>query len=103
MRNEHSVVAGQAFGPDADALVTLKYKSFSDALSTLREAIKEGSSFSLLHGPESSGKSVIVREISRRLGGKSTVVSIDGAVLATQQVASTILAGLGCTIKLILM
>jgi type II secretory pathway predicted ATPase ExeA len=101
MRSEHSEIGRAAFGPDTDALVTVTYQSHASAMKALRDVVDEGRSFALLHGPQSSGKTVVVTRLAKYLQEGFNVLTLDGTSLTGRQLVATLLAKLGCNVKLL--
>ncbi len=81
MQANHSSLGNRAFGVDADALTTVRYRSHHDALSFLQSALRNPNGVGLLHGPDGAGKTTTVRELAMQLARDADVAFISGAHL----------------------
>ena len=95
MQANFSVLGKRAFGGDADSLTTIKYRSHHDALSFLQSALRNPNGIGLLHGPEGSGKSTVVRELAMAMSGDSDIAFVDGKQLKPRLLLSRMMAQYG--------
>ncbi len=95
MQAKQSWLGEQAFGEDADALVTVSYKSHQDALLFLRSVLSDDRSVGLLQGPKSSGKTTIVRRLSELLPSTAAVALVDGTGIEPREFLSQMLTKFG--------
>ena len=95
MQAKQSWLGEQAFGADADALVTVSYKSHQDALLFLRSVLSDDRGVGLLQGPKSSGKTTIVRRLTELLPSTAAVALVDGTGIEPRQFLSGILTQFG--------
>jgi type II secretory pathway predicted ATPase ExeA len=77
MQVERSKLGERAFGAVTRPVVTVKYQAFVEALTFLRDVLREGEPIGLLHGPEAAGKSTIVRDLGTALSRNTAVAVID--------------------------
>ncbi len=95
MQADHSSLGNQAFGGNAERLITVKYRSHQDALSFLLAALRQPNGIGLLHGPEGSGKTTTVRELAMQLAHDADVAFIDGDHLKPRGLLTKVLAQFG--------
>ena len=95
MQAKQSWFGHQAFGKEADGLVTVSYKSHEEALRFLRSALNERDGVGLLQGTNGSGKSTVVRHLSDVLPGGAAVALVDGTRLKPHELLSEVLAQYG--------
>lgn len=95
MQAKQSWFGHQAFGKEADGLVTVSYKSHEEALRFLRSALNERDGVGLLQGTNGSGKSTVVRHLSDSLPGGAAVALVDGTRLKPHELLSEVLAQYG--------
>jgi type II secretory pathway predicted ATPase ExeA/pSer/pThr/pTyr-binding forkhead associated (FHA) protein len=95
MQAKLSWLGEQAFGADVGDLVTMNYKSHRDALLFLQSVLSDQKSVGFLRGPMVSGKSTILRRLSRTLPGDVAIALVDGASMQPRELLSGILAGFG--------
>ena len=95
MQADHTSLGNQAFGADADRLITVKYRSHQDALSFLQASLRQPNGAGLLHGPEGSGKTTTVRELAMQLAHDADVAFIDGDHLKPRGLLTRVLSQFG--------
>jgi type II secretory pathway predicted ATPase ExeA len=95
MQADHSSLGSQAFGEDADRLITVKYRSHQDALSFLLASLRQPNGIGLLHGPEGSGKTTTVRELALQLARDADVAFVDGTHCKPRGLLTKVLAQFG--------
>jgi MSHA biogenesis protein MshM len=95
MQENHSSLGNLAFGEGADSLITIKYRSHQDAMSFLQSALRNLNGIGLLHGPEGSGKTITVRELSMQLSRDADVAFIDGMHLKPRGLLTRMLTQFG--------
>ncbi len=95
MHTKHSRLGDHAFGQNADAIVTVSYKSNQNAIKFLQSVLKEQQSVGLLQGPNACGKSTILRQLSEKLPGNAAVAVIDGNRIKPREMLSEILSQFG--------
>jgi MSHA biogenesis protein MshM len=95
MQENHSSLGNLAFGEGAGSLITIKYRSHQDALSFLQSALRNLNGIGLLHGPEGSGKTITVRELSMQLSRDADVAFIDGTHLKPRGLLAKMLTQFG--------
>jgi len=84
MQENHSSLGNRAFGEDADALMTIKYRSHQDGLAFLMSALRLPNGVGLLHGPGGSGKTITVRELATQLSHDADIAFVDGTHLKSR-------------------
>ena len=94
MHTKQSRLGDHAFGQNADAIVTVSYKSNQNAIKFLQSVLKEQQSVGLLQGPDACGKSTILRQLSEKLPGAAVAV-IDGNRIKPRELLSEILSQFG--------
>jgi type II secretory pathway predicted ATPase ExeA len=95
MHTKQSRLGDHAFGQNADAIVTVSYKSNQNAIKFLQSVLKEQQSVGLLQGPDACGKSTILRQLSEKLPGDAAVAVIDGNRIKPRELLSEILSQFG--------
>jgi len=95
MQAKQSWFGHQAFGKEADGLVTVSYKSHEEAMLFLQSALNERSGVGLLQGEKGSGKSAVAQHLSDVLPGGAAVALIDGTHLKPQELLAEMLAQYG--------
>ncbi len=95
MQAKQSWFGHQAFGREADGLVTVSYKSHEEAMLFLQSALNERDGVGLLQGTSGSGKSTVAQHLSDVLPGGAAVALIDGTHLKPQDLLSAMLAQYG--------
>ncbi len=95
METNHSSLGNQAFGEDADALITIKYRSHHDALDFLQSALRQPNGIGLLRGPDGAGKTITVRELAMHLSRDADVAFVDGTHLKPRGLLTKILSQFG--------
>ena len=95
MQAKHTSLGNRAFGGDADALTTVRYRSHDDALAFMQSALRNPNGVGLLHGPEGSGKTTSVRELATQLANDADVAFIKGTHLKPRGLLTTILKHFG--------
>jgi type II secretory pathway predicted ATPase ExeA len=84
MQANHASLGNRACGEDADALMTIKYRSHQDGLAALLSALRNPNGVGLLHGPDGSGKTIAVRELATQLSHDADVAFVDGTHLKSR-------------------
>ncbi len=95
MHKKQSRLGDHAFGQNADAIVTVSYKSNQNALKFLRSVLKDKKSVGLLQGPKACGKTTMVRQLSEKLPSDAAVAVIDGSRIKPRDLLSEILSQFG--------
>jgi len=95
MRKKQSRLGDHAFGQNADAIVTVSYKSNQNALKFLRSVLKDNKSVGLLQGPKACGKTTMVRQLSEKMPSDAGVAVIDGSRIKPRELLSEILSQFG--------
>ena len=95
MHTKQSRLGDHAFGQNADAIVTVSYKSNQNAIKFLQSVLKEQQTVGLLQGPNACGKSTILRQLSEKLPGAAAVAVIDGNRIKPRDLLSEILSQFG--------
>ncbi len=95
MQAKQSWFGHQAFGKEADGLVTVSYKSHEEALRSLKSALQKPEGVALLQGPSGSGKSTVAQRLADGLPGSTAVALVDGTHLKPQELLSQMLAQYG--------
>jgi len=95
MQADYTSLGNRAFGEDADALTTVKYRSHHDALQFLQSALRNPNGVGLLLGPEGSGRTTTVRELATQLARDADVAFIQGNHLKPRGLLTTILKQFG--------
>ena len=95
MHTKQSRLGDHAFGQNADAIVTVSYKSNQNALKFLRSVLKDEQGIGLLQGPKSCGKTTMVRQLSEKMPGDAAVAVIDGSRIKPRELLSEILSQFG--------
>jgi len=85
----------QAFGMEADGLVTVSYKSHEEALLFLQSALNERNGVALLKGSNGSGKSTVAQRLADVLPGGTAVALVDGTHLRPNELLSEMLTQYG--------
>ena len=85
----------QAFGKEADGLVTVSYKSHEEALLFLQSALNERNGVGLLKGSKGSGKSTVGQRLADVLPGGTAVALVDGTHIKPQELLYEMLAQYG--------
>ena len=78
----------------------VRYQSQQEALRFISKILKDERGVALLHGPESSGKSVIANLLVRQIQGNVAVALVDGTRTKTPDLLSTILEQFGYDVAL---
>ena len=78
----------------------VRYQSQQDALKFLEKLLLDDRGIALLHGPVSSGKTVVATEFVRRVQSKLAVAAIDGSHLNTTDLLSRVLHQFGYDVEL---
>ena len=91
----HPGLGDQAFGSDADALVTVQYQAHRDALVFVHSVLRSSRGVGVLHGPASSGKTTIARRVRNSMPDGAAVAMLDGTDLRPRRMLSGILAEYG--------
>ncbi len=95
MQAKQSWFGHQAFGKEADGLVTVSYKSHEEALLFLQTALNERDGVGLLQGTNGAGKSTVAQHLSDVLPGGAAVALVDGTHLKPHKLLSEMLAQYG--------
>ncbi len=95
MQAKQSWFGHQAFGKEADGLVTVSYKSHEEALLFLQTALNERDGVGLLQGTNGAGKSTVAQHLSDVLPGGAAVALVDGTHLKPPKLLSEMLAQYG--------
>ena len=95
MHTKQSRLGDHAFGQNADAIVTVSYKSNQNAFEFLRSVLKDQKSVGLLQGPSACGKTTMVRQLSEKLPDDAAVAVVDGNRLKPHELLSEILSQFG--------
>jgi len=95
MQAKQSWFGHQAFGKEADGLVTVSYKSHEQAMLFLQSALNERGGVGLLQGSQGSGKSTVARHLADALPGGAAVALVDGTQLKPLELLSEMLAQYG--------
>lgn len=80
--------------------VGLRYRSQQEALQFLDNVLADERGIGLLHGPHSSGKSVVVNQFVQKLPANTAVAIVDGAKLKSRQFLSEVLEQFGYSVEL---
>lgn len=78
----------------------VRYQSQQAAIRFLHKTLTDERGVGLLHGPEASGKSTLIKYFSRELPENLAVAIVDGARLKTHPLLSSILAQFGYEVSL---
>lgn len=95
LQSVHPGLGDQAFGRDADALVTVEYQSHKDALRFVRTVFESERGVGVLHGPEKSGKTTIVERVRNTMPDGIAVALVDGTDLRPRAFLSEMLRQFG--------
>ena len=95
MQAKQSWFGHQAFGAEADGLVTVSYGSHEKALKALSKALKRDEGLGLLQGAQGSGKSTIAQRLADMLPGSTAVALVDGTHLKPHDLLSQSLSQFG--------
>lgn len=85
----------QAFGEQAESLVTVKYESQQHALDFIWSVLGDGTAVGLIEGPAGSGKSTVLRQFISELPRDAAVAIVDGTRIKPRGLLSEILARYG--------
>lgn len=85
----------QAFGEQAESLVTVKYESQQHALDFLWSVLGDGTKVGLIEGPAGAGKSTVLRQFVSELPRDAAVAIVDGTRIKPRGLLSEILARYG--------
>lgn len=85
----------QAFGKQAESLVTVKYEAQQHALDFIWSVLGDGTAVGLIEGPPGSGKSTVVRQFVSELPRDAAVAVIDGTRMKPRGLLSEVLARYG--------
>ena len=85
----------QAFGNDADALVTVQYQAHRDALKFVQSVLRSPKGVGVLHGMRLSGKTTIVRRVKNAMPEGTAVALLDGTDIRPHGFLSGMLAQYG--------
>ena len=99
MQENHASLGNRAFGEDADALTTIKYRSHQDALAFVISALRNPDGVGLLYGPGGSGKTITVRELATQLSTDADVAFVDGTHLKSRDLLFKALTQFGYLAK----
>jgi type II secretory pathway predicted ATPase ExeA len=99
MQENHASLGNRAFGEDADALTTIKYRSHQDALAFVISALRNPDGVGLLYGPGGSGKTITVRELATQLSSDADVAFVDGTHLKSRDLLFKALTQFGYLAK----
>jgi type II secretory pathway predicted ATPase ExeA len=78
----------------------VRYQSQQEALTFLGSILTDERGVALLHGPKSSGKSVVANQFVRQIQGRVAVAVVDGARIKTPDLQSRILEQFGYDVVL---
>lgn len=92
MRNDHARLAARAFGPGSEALTTVAYASYQQALQFLLGALRQPGGIGLLQGPPGSGRTTVARRLVASLSHDTPVAFLDGARLKPKDLLRSTLA-----------
>ena len=95
MQSAHPELGDQAFGNDADALVTVQYQAHRDALKFIQSMLRSSSGVGVLHGTRSSGKTTIVRRVKNAMPDDTAVALVDGTDIRPRGLLSAMLVQYG--------
>ncbi len=95
MHTKQSRLGDHAFGQNADAIVTVSYRSNQNALKFLRSVLKDKQGVGLLQGPNDCGKTTMVRQLSEKMPSDAAVAVIDGRRIKPRELLSEILSQFG--------
>jgi len=95
MQQEQSRLGDRAFGAGAERLITIKYRAQLDALTFLLNELREQNNVALIHGPEYSGKSTLMRLLGPLLPRDMSIALVDGLRIKPRQLLSDALAQFG--------
>jgi type II secretory pathway predicted ATPase ExeA len=99
MHENHASLGSRAFGEDADALTTIKYRAHQDALASVISALRNPEGIGLLHGPAGSGKTITSRELATQLSTDADVAFVDGTHLKSRDLLFKALTQFGYLAK----
>ena len=85
----------QAFGEQAESLVTVKYEAQQHALDFIWSVLGDGTAVGLIEGPAGSGKSTVLRQFISELPRDAAVAVVDGTRIKPRGLLSEILARYG--------
>jgi len=95
MQPDQRGLGDQAFGKDADTLVTVQYQSYRDALKFIQSVLRSPKGVGVLHGLDSSGKTTIVRQVQAKMPDHTAVALLDGTDLRPHGLLSGMLSQYG--------
>lgn len=78
----------------------VQYRSQKEAFEFLEKILTDDRGIGLLHGPESSGKSVLVNRFVEKLPAELSVAVVDGARLKSRELLTKILSQFGYDVNL---
>lgn len=91
MKERNSLIAQQAFGPNAEDGLVVAYQSHQDALRFLASALEQSNGVVLIKGPSGSGKTTIIKEQLSWSARDAAVAIIDGVHLSPRNLLSGML------------
>lgn len=100
MHDDYPGLRGRPFQEDGRPTTFVRYRSQQEAFKFLGNVLKDNRGIGLLHGPASSGKSVLIRQFIKELQSGAAVAVVDGARLKTPELLSSVLAQFGYEVEL---
>ena len=101
MKHTHDVGKGERpFGEKGRPASVVLYRSQQAGLRFLRKLAVDEKGIGLLHGPESSGKSVIVKQFLQELPNHVAAANVDGSRLKAPEFLSEVLNQFGYGVEL---
>lgn len=101
VKDKNGVGTGERpFDEKSQSATVVLYRSQQAALKFLRNVLVDDKGIGLLHGPESSGKSVVVNQFLNELPKHVATANIDGSQLRAAELLSEILDQFGYRVQL---
>jgi len=101
VKHTHGVGTGKRpFGETGRPAPVVLYRSQQAGLKFLRKLLLDEKGIGLLHGPESSGKSVIVKQFLQELPNHVAFANVDGSRLKAPEFLSEVLNQFGYGVEL---
>lgn len=101
MKDTNGVGTGERpFDEKGQSAAVVLYRSQQAALKFLRNVLVDDKGIGLLHGPESSGKSIVVSQFLNELPKHVAIARVDGSRLRAAELLSEILDQIGYRVQL---